>query len=305
MRVGLALLLMMAWMTAAAGCAKDNSGAAGSGGTPGSGGSGGPLATGGSAAGGQTGGTIGTGGGNGGGAIGSGGTPGGSGGAAGTGGSRALAFQDNFESYPVGTFAPPAAWDHVGPFNDPATAQNLAVIDSTRFHGGGQSIKVGPGFIGAAIPSPNFFARVYAWFSSDPGDPHWWSFYGYTATPGNKDGIQVRFGGQGSKIDVNFNSPSGEVEVGGRTPPDPGVALPTGDWACFEFFFGANELRMWINDQEVTAFHITTWPNNQPPSPWSPAYQRFRIGYADVGGGGTTTVWFDDFALDPQRIGCQ
>jgi hypothetical protein len=222
----------------------------------------------------------------------------------GTGGGRTLAFQDNFESYPAGTFTPPAAWDHVSAFNDPPQPTNLAVIDTTRSHAGSKAIKVGPGFIGAAVPATAFYARVFAWFDANPGDNHWWSFYGYTATAGNKDGIQVRFGGQGGKIDLNYNSPSGEVEVGGRTPPDPGVALPTQRWACFEFYFGVDELRVWIDSAEVTAFHVTTWPNNNPPTPWSPTYQRFRIGYSDVGGGGTTGVWFDDFALDPQRIGC-
>jgi hypothetical protein len=46
---------------------------------------------------------------------------------------------------------------------------------------------------------------------------------------------------------------------------------------------------------------VTAWRNQ--PAPWSPAYDRVRLGFHDFQGG-AVDVWYDDVALGTTRLGC-
>jgi hypothetical protein len=123
--------------------------------------------------------------------------------------------------------------------------------------------------------------------------------------PGGNQGTEVRYGGHYDILEANYFGNDDEVisDPKGYCSPtcSNGVAVPVGRWACVEFYFGKDELRFWLDGNEVQPLHVTAWRNQA--APWSPAYDRVRLGFHDFQGS-AVDVWYDDVALDQQRIGC-
>jgi polysaccharide lyase-like protein len=221
----------------------------------------------------------------------------------------APAIHDDFESASLGT------WQATDPYGNPLTAgstQYSAAIDTTRAHSGTHSVKVHNGLIGMAPPAGAFYGRAWAWFGSSPGSVpsggHWGSFIGVgrgdSGTP-----VEVRMGGQFGILIYNYST-NDDVVLSDpnffNDGMDAGTSLVVGKWTCFEFYFGKDSLRTWVDGAEVTTLNVTpstVWAHGMK-APWSPAYSSIRIGYANYNAA-AIDVWYDDVAFDTSRICCQ
>jgi hypothetical protein len=220
--------------------------------------------------------------------------------AEGADGARSLpAISDGFEDATLDRWR----WVVLGAEGHQAPLPTTATIDGTRAHSGRQSLHLHDGFIETQVPGAAFYGRAFVWFDADPGAGHWMSWVG--VGPGGAQGTEVRYGGHYDILEANFFGNDDEVisDPKGYCAPtcDHGVAIPVRRWACVEFYFGKDELRFWLDGVEVETLHVTSWRNQAPP--WSPAYQRVRLGFHDFQGP-AVDVWYDDVALDQQRIGC-
>jgi hypothetical protein len=87
------------------------------------------------------------------------------------------------------------------------------------------------------------------------------------------------------------------------------MPLAVGAWTCVEFGISGSELRTWVNGSEVVGLHADSTPTPDVDSQWlrrgtwRPALTNFRFGWESYGIG-DDTLWFDDVALAPSRIGC-
>jgi len=211
----------------------------------------------------------------------------------------AAAVADDFE----GATLDVSRWSVLGAEGHQAPQPATAFLDGSRAHGGHQSLHVHDGFIQTRAPAPAFYGRAFVWFDADPGTGHWMSWVG--VGPGGAQDTEVRYGGHYDILEANYFGNDDEVisDPKGYCAPtcDHGVTIPVGRWACVEFYFGKDESRFWLDGKEIDPLHVTSW-RNQPP-PWSPAYDRVRLGFHDFQGA-PVDVWYDDVALDEQRIGC-
>jgi hypothetical protein len=209
------------------------------------------------------------------------------------------AIADGFE----GTALDSARWTVLGAEGHQAPLPTTAQLDGTRAHRGKQSLHIHDGLIETHPPGTAFYGRAWVWFDADPGTGHWMSWIG--VGPGSAQGTEVRYGGHYDILEANYFGNDDEVisDPQGYCSPtcSNGVAMPVGRWSCVEFYFGKDELRFWLDGNEVPTLHVTSWRNQ--PAPWSPAYDRVRLGFHDFQGQ-AVDVWYDDVALDPQRIGC-
>jgi polysaccharide lyase-like protein len=246
---------------------------------------------------GGSGGSGGSGSGDGGGASDGGGNDGG-GSASDGGATMAPTLAEGFEAAALDA----SRWAVVGAEGHQAPTATTAVIDATRAHGGQRSLHVHDGFIQTAPPAPAFYLRAFAWFDADPGSGHWMSWV--AVGPGDR-GTEVRYGGHYDILEANYFGNDDEVISDPKGYCSPtctnGVAVPVRRWACVEAWFGPDELRFWLDGTEVTPLHVTRWRNQA--APWSPAYDRVRLGFHDFQGA-PVDVWYDDVALSSARIGC-
>ena len=220
-------------------------------------------------------------------------------------------IHDDFE-----TAALSSIWTVTDPYGNPAAA-GTAVIDTTKSKTGKSSLKVNDGFVGTTPPGPAFYGRVWLWMEKDPGTGHWADFIGLGPNvKGTGVPTEVRYGGQFGILQANYfgddslalanNNYFNDNITAGYTPP-------TATWSCFEFYYGKDEIRLWLNGSEFAleagnppypGLHVTTkWPTGSAVAPWSPAYDTIRIGFHNYGGA-AVLVWYDDVAFDVNRIGC-
>jgi hypothetical protein len=216
-----------------------------------------------------------------------------------TGTHGAAAVFDDFE----GATLDDARWTVLGVEGHQAPQPTTAVVDSTRAHRGRQSLHVHDGFIEARPPGTAFYGRAFVWFDAAPSTGHWMSWVG--VGPGGAQGTEVRYGGHYGILEANYFGNDDEVisDPKGYCAPtcDNGVTMPVRRWACVEAYFGKDEMRLWLDGTEIETLHVTSWRNRA--APWSPDYDRVRLGFHDFQGA-PVDVWYDDVALDGQRIGC-
>lgn len=195
-------------------------------------------------------------------------------------------------------------WTVLGAEGHQAPGPDTAVLDRTRAHSGAQSLHIHDGFIETSPPATRFYGRAWVWFGADPGAGHWMAWVG--VGPGGAQGTEVRYGGHYDILEANYFGNDDEVVSDPQGYCSPtcahGVAAPVGRWACVEFYFGQDEIRLWLDGQEIGTLHVTSWRNQA--APWSPAYDRVRLGFHDFAGP-PVDVWYDDVALDTARVGCE
>src|SRR5690606_30745730 len=184
---------------------------------------------------------------------------------------------------------------------------NVAVT-SEAAHSGSQSVKVigteGLYGIEYAAPGDSFYLRT--WLKVDGltnGNP---VIVG--VGQGNNDEMRMRLVKKGVN---DFHAVAANAAAGdGLSPPnssgglacDDCVPMPA-DWFCLEMHVdrAAQTLQMWVDGEQ--AVNIV---NNEPWSGganWPASMDVLRIGSMALEGGGAT-VYIDDVALGPSRIGC-
>jgi hypothetical protein len=86
---------------------------------------------------------------------------------------------------------------------------------------------------------------------------------------------------------------------------------PTAMWHCFEY--GINEtqgtIQAWVDGAEIHGLEENGTPTQGVSDqwlkkPWQPRFADVRFGWLDFGGGPPMTLWFDDIAVGPSRVGC-
>jgi hypothetical protein len=267
------------------------------------------VGSGGSAAGATTGGTLpgtagatgaGTGGGGmggadatagGGGVSQSGGGGGGNGGASSSGCGTAT-FCDDFErSTTLG-----AEW-----MLDNPQAANTIAVDSTQHHSGMNAvhIKYGTGamatYVDAAkgfpFPNDSFWGRVWLYAMTGLEMGHH-VYIEAQSGPTNKSGVRVLNTQRAALIATN-------LQVGDQSGIST-VPMPQGKWSCFEWHItatgGKGAVNLYLDGTEVAGTALT--------NATIPHVDKTRLGIQRYGGGTAGELWYDDYAVGAERIGC-
>lgn len=223
---------------------------------------------------------------------------------------------EDFEGHTVG-MAPGAPWTVS---LSPNTSR--VVIDSARAYRGANSVRTSAagGFFTKAFlqlsgPTISNFAgnvmygRAMVWRASNAKGAHTTMIQasGPLASPHSGSGY-YKFGhGSTDKFMVNYAGPSStcnDCSVISAT------SHPADTWICLEWMFdGTNSVqRYWLDGQELTDTHTTLngSPSNPTQNPWpAPRFETLDLGWEtyilDVG---AADLWYDDVAIDDERIGC-
>ncbi len=227
---------------------------------------------------------------------------GGSAGSAGSGGSAGGAapplFFDDFEAASVDS----AKW------TERVISGGTIALDTAQFHAGAKALHVTVGGFSTLLanegtpifPAPNntFYGRVWLYV---PGPLPTGHVVWIEAGDVTNDTHEVRIGMNLGYFQANLYY-QGEVDIRAPTAP-----LMADTWQCVEFKMGNDELEVWLNGTRVDDLSTTNWVaansengNTVPKSNWSPTYAALRIGW-ELGSG---QIYFDDVALDHQKIGC-
>ena len=184
------------------------------------------------------------------------------------------------------------------------TMATYLTVDSTMGFNSSRSAKfAGTSFsqmLGVATGTATFWTRVYLRSDADMSTITGHATY-VAATDGNGDpnmGEQVRVGEHTCQLELNRRSDDKEVlSNGGNYVCMGGIVLAKNSWYCLETFYNGpgHEVRVFVSGTESTALHVTDW------GPYS--YGMFKFGFENYSSP-MRTMWYDDVAIAPQRIGC-
>jgi len=201
-----------------------------------------------------------------------------------------------------------------------STISTYMTVDATMGnHGSAHSLKVTPGsnfsqMLGVETGQPTFWTRVYLQSetvntSAVTGHDTFIAGIDNTANGGTvakagdpDNGEQIRIGEHECQLEINRNSDDKEilsdaVDGGSDYVCAGGITFAPGTWYCVETLYdGPNStVRVFVDGTEVTALEVTSW------GPYT--YDMFKFGY-ETYGGTPRTLWYDDVAIAPQRVGC-
>jgi hypothetical protein len=127
----------------------------------------------------------------------------------------------------------------------------------------------------------------------------------------NDGGRDLRMGGQNGAL--QWNRQSDDATLPEQSPA--GVAqsqpLATSRWVCVELKVdgAAGTLQTWTDGAEIPGLRVDGVPTADVDrqwlsrAGWRPALTDLRLGWESYGVG-ADTLWFDDVAWGPARIGC-
>jgi hypothetical protein len=178
--------------------------------------------------------------------------------------------------------------------------QSLISIDSALARGGSRSLKVtGNEFsqmLAATVPS-KFWGRLYLRSDTDIQQGHNTYVAAGTSDGDPNNGEYVRIGEHQCQLELNRKSDDKELlSNGGQYTCSGGVKLLADTWYCLEFLYDGpgSETRVFVDGSEITELHAD----------WGPyEYKVFKLGFEKYHGA-AKTLWYDDLALAPERIGC-
>jgi hypothetical protein len=84
-----------------------------------------------------------------------------------------------------------------------------------------------------------------------------------------------------------------------RFPAVASTVKPRHDgWSCVEMFYddGNHEIRVWLDDTEISALHATGWTGS--------GLDQLAVRASTESPGPDVDLWYDEIAMDTQRIGC-
>jgi hypothetical protein len=240
---------------------------------------------------------------------------------------------DDFEAAADTVGATPMGWTLMHPGGCSGGAYS-AVIDTTQFHSGSKSVKVtGGDSCGPLLINTSAFASLTG------GEVYGRFYVRMPSTPAFDHAVMMTLGlGADADAPTNFSqtghlslapeqiSPQGggspvsalvwQTEDGNILPMKSPEALPSttypvaNTWTCIEFHVSANTkaIETWVNGNAVPGmtFIPGTTPKIAANSGWSlpaAAPTSFGLDWV-VFSGPMISLWFDDAALGPTRIGC-
>jgi polysaccharide lyase-like protein len=188
------------------------------------------------------------------------------------------------------------------------TFADLMTLDTQVFYAGHQSLKVSAGTesafrtLGVAAPSSTFWVRMYVRSDDTFGDSTavhdaWFQAASYPgANPTNGGSPSVQFAEQYCRVLLNANDSL--FPMGLSQCSTSGPTLAPNQWHCVEALFdGVNgDVQIYADGNQI--IDAQTW------SPATQAFSAFDFGFIKYSGP-DRTVWYDDVALGPTRIGCE
>ncbi|MCC3761824.1 cellulose-binding domain-containing protein [Glycomyces sp. TRM65418] len=193
------------------------------------------------------------------------------------------------------------------------TGTGIVAVDTAVARSGDTSIRVEGGatycnhvFIGRDLPADAEWFRVYMRHTTPQPQNH-------TTMIAMEDradaGTDLRLGGQNGAL--QWNRESDDATLPAQSPA--GVALseplPVGTWTCVEFRIQGGNLATWVDGALVEGLVVDGAPTHDvdaqwlAKSGWNPDLADLRLGWESYGDD-ADTLWYDDVAFGPERIGC-
>jgi hypothetical protein len=232
-----------------------------------------------------------------------------------------LVLSDDFESAAVGGPPSPALWTVVSPS---CSGSGTLAIDDSQAHSGRHSVRVegGGGYCdhvffsnsvaiaGLGSDGGQVYARFFVRLTSALGQGH--TTFLAMADDSDDDGGagDLRMGGQDAILMYNRQSDDATLPTLSPAGVSDSVAIAAATWTCVELHVDetAGTIDTWVNGAEVpglvedgtpVADISTQWLTKT----WRPSLVSFGPGWESYAGQ-AMTLWFDDVALAPFRIGC-
>lgn len=237
-------------------------------------------------------------------------------GSGGPAGCTGLPLCDDFEAATAGGLPDAATWTIVRPS---CSGTGTVTVDGSQAHSGTKSVKVTGK---AGYCNHVFFANtaavtavgksVYGRFFlrlSDPLD------MGHTTLLTLKDaangGKDLRLGGQNKVLIWNRETDDATLPELSPTGTSLSVSPPALAWRCIEFHIDESDGQMqtWVDGVEVAGLHQDGVPTQDIDQQWlnkggwKPDVTDLKLGWESYGAQ-DMTLWFDDVAIGPARIGC-
>jgi hypothetical protein len=178
-------------------------------------------------------------------------------------------------------------------------------------------------------PGDDIFGRMMFWLDSAPDATVHWTFVDGEGLVPNDAGVNyhavVRYGGQypvdnpdggfgGSIFMASYDTPDSYNGVGPSSDcyqQSNGETMPMGQWACAEWEFDGsqNVMHFWLNGTELTDLTVDMTgagcTSQDSSYVWqAPNYTQLDVGWESYQADGARTIWLDDVAFGPARIGC-
>lgn len=223
---------------------------------------------------------------------------------------------DDFEAAVAGGPPDAATWAVVSPS---CSGTGTVTVDGTVAHSGSHSVKVtGKGgycnhvfFANTAAPAAIgkvIYGRFFLRLEGALGQGHTTFLTMKDTADGGKD---LRLGGQNQVMIWNRESDDATLPELSPTGTALSVSPSTLAWHCVEFMVDGNagQMQTWMDDVEIAGLHedgVPTpdidkqWLNK---AGWKPSIADLKLGWESYAGQ-DLTLWFDDVALGPARIGC-
>ena len=152
------------------------------------------------------------------------------------------------------------------------------------------------------------YGRFFVRLSTPLGSAHSTLMTMKDTADGGKD---LRLGGQNGVMIWNRESDDATLPELSPTGTALSVSPAAQAWHCVEFLVKGSDGQMqtWVDSAEVAGLHedgVPTpdidgqWLNK---AGWKPSLADLKLGWESYGGD-DMTLWFDDVALGPARIGC-
>lgn len=193
------------------------------------------------------------------------------------------------------------------------TGTGTAEIDTEVAHGGAKSVRVDGGggfcnhvFVGRALPADAEWFRLYLNHSTAQPVAHTTMI---AMEDGNDNGTDLRFGGQNGAL--QWNRESDDATLPAQSPAGVAMSRPLAvdTWTCVEFRVAGGDLATWVDGEPVEGLIADGDPTPDVDRQWlanggwSPVLVDLRLGWESYGDD-ADTLWYDDVAFGPERIGC-
>jgi hypothetical protein len=220
-------------------------------------------------------------------------------------------FADSFEQ---GASLDPARYETV---SASCSGTGRASLDATAAHGGSHSLRIdgGGGYcnhvfvrakLPAALPAP-LYVRVFVKLMAPLAAGH----TTFAAMHDMREDKDLRLGGQNEVLVWNRESDDATLPELSPTGVMLSAAIPAGAWHCLEWSVdaGRRAISTWLDDKPIAGLTLDAEPTPDVDrqwlrkTDWQPQLIDVRLGWESYGDQ-ANTLWFDDLAIGPARLGC-